>query len=156
MCACVCAMAEDMVVTDSIPSVSVDTLGAEAPQRRVLIIDDLEHAIVHQDSSITRVLEQKVNKRGDEIVEIAGFRVQVYSSNNQQTAKAEAMRIEQNLTGKVDVPIYVQYAPPFWKVRLGNFRTQEQAQAYKIQFVKSHPELQGDTYIVRDQIQVNQ
>ena len=55
---------------------------------------------------------------------------------------------------KVNQTVYVLYMPPFWKVRLGDFRTYDDAKEYKKQFVQQFPELMGDTYIVRDKIQV--
>jgi hypothetical protein len=50
----------------------------------------------------------------------------------------------------------VQYLPPFWKVRVGDFRTYEEAREYKRQFVAQYPDLMGETYIVRDKILVMQ
>jgi hypothetical protein len=87
-------------------------------------------------------------------VEIAGYRVQIYSSNQQQKAKTEALRLEEKLKDQLGQTVYVQYAPPFWKVRIGDFRTYEEAREYKKEVVRLFPELLGDTYIVRDQIKV--
>ena len=77
-------------------------------------------------------------------------------SNQQQTAKSEALELEQKLRDAVNQTIYVQYLPPFWKVRIGDFRTYDEARDYKKQFVALYPNLMGDTYIVRDKIQVMQ
>ena len=82
--------------------------------------------------------------------------MQIYSSNQQQTAKSEALELEQKLRDAVNQTIYVQYLPPFWKVRIGDFRTYDEARDYKKQFVALYPNLMGDTYIVRDKIQVMQ
>jgi hypothetical protein len=64
--------------------------------------------------------------------------------------------LEAQLKEKVTHTIYVQYLPPFWKVRVGDFRTYEEARDYKKLFVKMFPNMMGDTYIVRDKIQVIQ
>ena len=101
-------------------------------------------------------LLQTAIKGGGEIVEIDGYRVQIYSSNLQQTAKAEALNLETKLQSQIEQPIYVQYLPPFWKVRVGDFRTVEEAKEYKKQFVALFPSMMGDTYVVRDKIQVVQ
>ncbi len=138
---------------DSIPQLMHDSVSQET-QRRALLVKSMPHAVVLQDSAITALLDRKVNGSAHELVEMTGFRVQVYSSNRQQTAKNEAMLLEKKLASQLDVVVYVQYLPPFWKVRLGDFRTQEEAQEYKMEFLKNHPELQGDTYVVRDQIKV--
>ncbi len=91
-----------------------------------------------------------------ELVEIDGYRVQIYSSNQQQTAKSEALNLETRLKDKVNQTIYVTYLPPFWKVRIGDFRTYEEAREYKKLFVQLYPNMVGDTYIVRDKIKVRQ
>ena len=110
---------------------------------------------VVQDSAMVMLLDEAVNGK-HELVEMDGYRVQIYSSNQQQTAKSEALDLEQKLRDAVNQTIYVQYLPPFWKVRLGDFRTYDEARAYKKQFVALYPQLMGDTYIVRDKIQVMQ
>jgi hypothetical protein len=62
--------------------------------------------------------------------------------------------LEQTLRDSVDVPVYVLYTPPFWKVRLGDFRTMEEARTYKDTFVVAFPNHAAETYIVRDKIQI--
>ena len=119
------------------------------------IFDSLPGVQVIQDSAMSVLLDEAVNGR-HEMVEIDGFRVQVYSSNQQQTAKTEALELETRLKDKVDQTIYVQYLPPFWKVRVGDFRTYEEAKDYKKQFTQLFPSMVGDTYIVRDKILVMQ
>lgn len=120
------------------------------------ILDTLPGVQIIQDTTIGVLLgEAKNGKR--ELVEIDGYRVQVYSSNQQQTAKSEALDLEEKLLkDKISQTIYVQYLPPFWKVRLGDFRTYDEAREYKKLFVQQYPEMMGDTYIVRDKIQVLQ
>ena len=73
----------------------------------------------------------------------------------QQTAKAEAFDLEKKvLEEDLEVEVHVLYTPPFWKVRLGDFRTRDEANHLKAEIIKRFPELQGDTYVVRDQITV--
>ena len=110
---------------------------------------------VVQDSAMVMLLDEAVNGK-HELVEMDGYRVQIYSSNQQQTAKSEALDLEQKLRDAVNQTIYVQYIPPFWKVRIGDFRTYEEAKEYKKTFVQLFPDLTGDTYIVRDKIKVLQ
>ena len=119
------------------------------------ILDSLPGVQIVQDSIMHVLLEEAVNGK-HELVEMDGYRVQIYSSNQQQTAKSEALELEQKLQNGITHSIYVQYLPPFWKVRIGDFRTYEEAKEYKKQFVALYPHLMGDTYIVRDKIQVMQ
>ena len=118
-------------------------------------MDSLPGVQVIQDSTMQVLLEEAMNGKR-ELVEIDGFRVQIYSSNQQQTAKAEALDLETRLKDKIGQTVYVQYLPPFWKVRLGDFRTYDEAKEYKKLFVSQYPQMMGDTYIVRDKIQVLQ
>ena len=119
------------------------------------ILDSLPGVQIVQDSMMTVLLDEAMNGK-HELVEMDGYRVQIYSSNQQQTAKSEALDLEQKLRDGLNQSIYVQYLPPFWKVRIGDFRTYDEAKEYKKQFVAQYPELMGDTYIVRDKILVMQ
>lgn len=117
------------------------------------ILDAMPGVEVLQDSAVAVLLNDAISG-AREMVEIDGYRVQIYSSNQQQAAKSEALDLESKLKDKVEQNIYVQYLPPFWKVRLGDFRTYEEAKEYKKQFVEAYPAMIGDTYIVRDKIKV--
>lgn len=119
------------------------------------VLDFTPGVQVVQDSAMSVLLDEAVHGKR-ELIEIDGYRVQVYSSNQQQTAKGEALELEEKLKDELGQSVYVQYLPPFWKVRLGDFRTYEEAREYKKLVVAQYPELVGDTYIVRDKIQVLQ
>ena len=129
--------------------------GNDSISSRPNIFDEMPNVTVHQDSLVEVLLEHKI-QGNNEMVEIDGYRVQIYSSNRQQSAKTEALQLEKEIAEKVSMPVYVLYMTPFWKVRLGNFRTFEEANTFKNQFLAQFPQLQGDTYIVRDKIQVLQ
>ena len=135
------AWADDSIMVTSIP--------------RPNLLEEMTGVEVIQDSAVAQLLDGAMNG-AREWVEIDGYRVQVYSSNQQQSAKAEALDLEEKLKQKVNQTIYVQYLPPFWKVRIGDFRTYDEAKEYKKEFVQIFPDLIGDTYIVRDKIKVLQ
>lgn len=130
---------------------AADTLAADSA-RVILITDVMPNVTIHQDERITALLYEKSVGTAGEQVERDGYRVQIYSSNRQQTAKQEAIRLEKEMQEKLDVSVYVLYTPPFWKVRVGDFATYEDAQDFKSSFIRSFPALQGDTYVVRDQV----
>ena len=117
-----------------------------------LIIDEMTNVIVHQDSSITNLMIDKNLGFQRGIQEMEGFRVQVYASNQPQVAKNEALLLQQDLAPRVEVEIYVISEPPFWKVRLGNFKTREEANEYKEILNNLFPNLRGGTYVVQDQV----
>lgn len=130
---------------------AADTLAADSA-RVILITDVMPNVTIHQDERIAALLYEKSVGTAGEQVERDGYRVQIYSSNRQQTAKQEAIRLEKEMQEKLDVSVYVLYTPPFWKVRVGDFATYEDAQDFKSSFIRSFPALQGDTYVVRDQV----
>ena len=120
---------------------------------RLNILESMPRVEVIQDPLVASMLQATMN--GKEIwIEMDGYRVQIYSSNRQQTAKMEALELETNLKMEISQTIYVLYLPPFWKVRLGDFRTYDEAKDYKKEFVQQFPQMIGDTYIVRDKIKV--
>ena len=123
--------------------------------QRLNILESMPRVEVVQEAPVAAMLEATMSGK-EEWIEVDGYRVQIYSSNRQQTAKSEALELEDRLKEKVSQTIYVQYLPPFWKVRLGDFREYEEAKEYKKEFVQQFPDLIGDTYIVRDKIKVLQ
>ena len=131
----------------------VGTLGLWAQNP---LLDDMPYVTLVQDSTIDQLLDTKINGRVGEEILIDGFRVQIFSSNVQQQGKAEALALEKALAPKIDQPVYVSYISPSWKVRIGDFRTFEEAQEYKNELVKRFPKLQASSYVIGDQIRVIQ
>lgn len=118
------------------------------------ILTDMPNVQITQDSIVTQLMQEKMAgiERGEQ--EMAGYRVQIFSSNNAATAKAEALMLEERVKTMVNAPIYVLYSAPSWKVRLGDFRTQDEAQAFRQELRRILPELQDYTYVVRDIIKI--
>lgn len=117
-----------------------------------LIMEDMPLAVVNQDSAITQLIHDKRigRVRGEQIKD--GFRVQIYASNRQQVAKIEATELQLRIQTLIDLPVYTISEPPFWKVRIGNFQTREEANNYKNILLQSLPELTSSTYVVPDKI----
>jgi hypothetical protein len=85
----------------------------------------------------------------------SGFRVQIYSGNTQKIAKNEAFSMEDTFQNTLpDIPVYVTYRSPFWKVRAGNCRTREEASELKAKIAEAMPQIRQDLYIVADVILV--
>lgn len=117
--------------------------------------DSNSHATakVHQDKRIDVLLANKKHLSSQEQAMTNGFRIQVFSSNVQRTAKNEAFKIERQIKDEFpDQAVYVNYTSPFWKVRVGDFRTQAEAQRVRSQLKEAFPNLKSEIYIVREQI----
>lgn len=138
--------ADSLAIADSVPPIVLTY-----PQ----ILLDMPNVHVEQDSLVTLLMEEKIAgvERGE--TERPGFRVQVYSSNHPQRGKAEALLIEQRIKQAMsNVPVYVIYATPSWKVRLGDFLSEQQAIQLRDIFKGIFPDLADYTYVVRDQVKV--
>ena len=59
---------------------------------------------------------------------IVGYRVQIISSNNAKSAKSEASsKARQSMSRFPQYRSYVTYSSPYWKVRVGDFQTSQEA-----------------------------
>ncbi|MDO9634950.1 MAG: SPOR domain-containing protein [Paludibacter sp.] len=107
----------------------------------------------HQDSRIEQLVVENASRAGSIV---NGFRVQVFSSNAQRTAKDEAFYLERVLQEAFpEKNVYVTYSSPFWKVRVGDFMGQKEAKNFTEELLMEFPRLKGQTYTVRDRISVS-
>lgn len=137
-------------------SLCADEVADSAYARRPMLVDQMPNAVVHQSDEVRALMEHLINGDSEKTVDIDGYRLQIYASNRQQQAKLEAEQMKQKLEKEIEEPVYVLSDQPFWKVRVGNFRTIAEASAYKEDFISRFPYLQTSTYVVRDKIQVKQ
>jgi hypothetical protein len=88
-------------------------------------------------------------------LKIQGFRTQVFSGNNQRASKEEVFQKEMEIKQLFpDVPTYVTYVAPFWKLRAGDFRTHEEAFHLLRQLKQAFPSYGKEMYIVREDIKI--
>jgi len=77
------------------------------------------------------------------------YRVQVFSSNVQRTAKSEAYNVEKMLREKFpEHTVFMNYSSPFWRVRIGGFVTRESAQLFRDEVVRIFPKMRNQVYVV--------
>lgn len=115
------------------------------------IIRDMSLVTIVQDSTISQLMIDKKEGVIRGIKEMSGFRVQIYSDNTPVHAKTTAIQLEERLSKLINEPIYIISTPPFFKVRIGDFKTQLEASTYKEAFIRNFPEMAGETYVVRDE-----
>ncbi|MCL2596571.1 MAG: SPOR domain-containing protein [Paludibacter sp.] len=100
------------------------------------------------DSSIETIFLKKnkdIIQKGTNV-----FSIQVFSSN-QRSAKSDATNIEHQLRSKFpDSNIKVNYISPFWKVRIGEFSTREEANKFRQEVIGAMPAQRDQIYIVAD------
>lgn len=86
-------------------------------------------------------------------VTTSGYRVQIFSSNRNQIAKAGAFKLQSRfLEVYPDVHTYVTYTAPFWKVRVGDFTTYYEALNFSNDVKNSFPERATEIFVVKEDV----
>lgn len=84
---------------------------------------------------------------------LAGYRVHVFSDNNVRTAKAEAASKQRVISARFpQYQTYVRYTSPYWRLKVGDFRTQQEANAAAEELRKAFPAYSKEIRVVRDRI----
>ena len=84
-----------------------------------------------------------------------GFRIQAYTDNNAKTAKAAAQRRARDIAMKFpQYRSYISYKAPAWRLRIGDFKTQREAQAALHRIKSVYPKFAREMVIVRDRINI--
>lgn len=90
-------------------------------------------------------------------IEISGWRIQVFSGNNQRIAKNEAFRKEADIKSVFpELGTYVSYTAPFWRLRVGDFQTFQDARDVLLRIKGSFPSFGREMSIVKEKIQIKQ
>lgn len=132
------------------------------------IFDDLQQSglgkgnvVVNQSEAIrdmigARMHGANVEKTNDEtFLKMQGFRTQVFSGNNQRSSKDEAFRKEKEIKELFpEVTTYVTYTAPFWKLRVGDYRSHEEAYHMMRQLMGAFPSYKKEMYIVKEDIRI--
>ncbi len=84
-----------------------------------------------------------------------GYRVQAFSGNDPRHSKDEALSRERKIKEVFfDAATYLTYKSPKWSLRIGDFRTKEEAAVFMQQLKSTFPEFGREMYIVRDEINI--
>ena len=98
-----------------------DDKADSAKKQQPVVIDD-------GGETVPPDMRKKVMRRS---YKMQGYRVQVYSGGNsrvdRQRAETAGAVMKSNFP---DQPVYTHFYSPSWKCRMGNYKTQEEAQAY--------------------------
>jgi hypothetical protein len=119
---------------------------------RTLAQTDSPTVIVHKDPRIDDLIRQQIQineeTTRDARRNIPGFRIQVINSTDRNKVFAAKAKIYQQFP---DLKPYLLYQPPNFKLRVGNFKTQEEAEDFEKQLSVLFP---TGLYIIRDVIEV--
>lgn len=146
-------------------------IGAGAQSQKKEILNELNSVSpgkgrvnVFEDESIKGVLGRSMapprtvytTKDGMvQYVKMRGFKIQAFAGNNQRTSKNEAY-YKQGLinTSFPDHETVVIFDSPFWRLRVGNFKTREEASGVMSEIRKNFPSFGKEMYIVVDEVKI--
>lgn len=116
---------------------------------------------IHQDPLLAERIgsvyaRKKVRWSGNTAyIPTKGYRIQVLSDNNQQVARREASKRETQLKNyDSSLDTYVTFTSPFWRLRVGNYRSYEEANQALTAMGRKFPKYRGEMRIVEDNIHV--
>ncbi|MDR2954166.1 MAG: SPOR domain-containing protein [Prevotella sp.] len=125
-----------------------------AGQGRVKIMQDevIDGLLaIHQQTDTTRRLG--VLEHAAEYEKVRGFRIQVYSGNNQAVSKNEAFsRKAQVESAFPELDAEVISRLPFWRLRVGHFLKREDAEIVLQEMKKALPRMAKEMYVVPDEV----
>lgn len=138
------------------------------PDNRTTIFDALEQpelgkgiVRIKQDPAIRNMVGkhlsgENVEKTEDHLfLKTQGYRTQVFSGNNQRKSKEEALQKEKQVKELFpDVTTYVIYTAPFWRLRVGDFRSKEEAFHMQRLLMDAFPDFAKEMYIVKDEVKI--
>lgn len=111
--------------------------------------------VFFQSDDVAALLDFAPIKKQDKRNANIGYRVQVFSDNNVRTARNEARLKQRNIKARFpQYESYVTYNSPYWRLRVGDFKTQEEAQAALNAIRRALPAYARELRVVRDRIKV--
>ena len=82
-----------------------------------------------------------------------GYRVQIFSDNNTRTAKNEARAKERQIMSRFpQYRSYVLFKAPYWRLRVGDFRSQSEAREAAEEIRRAFPSFSKEIRVVQDRI----
>lgn len=122
---------------------------------------------VYQDESIKDVVGKPIEGAApsrpvyssadgtSQYVKMRGYKIQAFAGNNQRTSKNEAYR-KQSLINNAfpGLETVIIFDSPFWRLRVGNFRSRGEANGVMSQMRQHFPSFGKEMYIVVDEVRV--
>lgn len=103
--------------------------------------------LMEEDSLLVGLIELQKEVNGYDSG-VNGFRIKLYSGNNAQTSREEAFNAKALFLEKYpDAEVYLDFQAPYWRVRVGDFKTYGDA-------LKLKNELEIELASIKDQINI--
>ncbi|MDE5668790.1 MAG: SPOR domain-containing protein [Duncaniella sp.] len=150
----------------AIITLALSGLAARGEEKVVTIVDHITegttNTVTQPEALLKRLCKIVDNTEEEDRTEepskpvagrLAGYRVQVFSDNNVRTAKAEAASKQRVISARFpQYQTYVRYTSPYWRLKVGDFKTQQEANAAAEELRKAFPAYSKEIRVVRDRI----
>lgn len=110
-------------------------------------VDDYSYVI--RDPRIDRLVE-KHRLYNQTNPGVDGFRVQIFFDSGNNSKKAAQTAREKFMETNPDVAAYLTFKAPYYRVRIGNFRTKLEAEGFLFQLATIYP----NAFTVPDRVQI--
>lgn len=114
-----------------------------------------------QDSRIAALIGQRgegsfIETDGNfQYIRSKGYRLQLYMGNNPKKSKAEAFNMEKAVKAIYpELNTYVTFNAPFWKLKVGDFKSWEEADRLLREFKEQHKSISKEVFIIKDDIRL--
>lgn len=122
-------------------------------------LQETGRVIIQQDERLTELVgtQPKVYYAGGNKADAAnatmGFRIRIFSGNQQTTSKNRCYAIQTDLNEQMpDLTTYITFKTPNWRISAGDFRTSEEASSMLAQLRKAFPAYAKEMFIVKEKI----
>lgn len=105
--------------------------------------------VIHQEEGIDYLMKTMVNENARQ-AGVDGYQIQLYSGSG-PNGKHQAMEVKTKMLEKFpDVQTTTKYNPPFWRVRVGNYRNKNEALPLLMKLKDLYP----NCYIVKGTVRM--
>lgn len=114
--------------------------------------NDTNSVVVHKDPRLDLLVKKQIDineeTTRDTRRNMQGYRILVINSNDRNKVFAAKAKIYQSYP---ELKPYLLYQPPFYKLKVGNFKTKEEAEEYRKELAR---QFTTGLYVIKDIIEV--
>ena len=117
--------------------------------------------VIHISDSIKKLVGTRIDSENTEVINgktfyiTRGYRIKVYSGNNQRTSNKEASDMEKKIkTLYPNTRTNKGFNAPFWELYMGDFTSIEEASYTLRELHKAMPQIKNEIYIIEADIKL--
>ncbi|MDR3268260.1 MAG: SPOR domain-containing protein [Tannerella sp.] len=86
---------------------------------------------------------------------VQGYRIQIFTGNNQRKSKDEAFTKKGQIDKLYnDIPTYVTYTAPFWRLHAGDYMSYEEAFCIMHKLIASFPSFKKEISVIKEDVRI--